>query len=112
MPGDPKRAKLIVDTYLKNSVLVNDVSGVQGYTGEYKGKKIWVMSSGMGTPSIGIYSYELYHAYNVENIIIIGTCGALLKDIVIASGACTDSNYGANFGLKGNISAWMKYLQN
>ena len=71
----------------------------------------------MGTPSIGIYSYELYHAYNVENIIIIGTCGALLKDmkvkdIVIATGACTDSNYGANFGLKGNISAWMKYLQN
>ena len=110
MPGDPKRAKLIVDTYLKNSVLVNDVLGVQGYTGEYKGKKIWVMSSGMGTPSIGIYSYELYHAYNVENIIRIGICWALLKDmkvkdIVIATGACTNSNYGANFGLKGNISA-------
>ena len=110
MPGDPKRAKLIADTYLKNSVLVNDVRVVQGYTGEYKGKKIWVMSSSMGTPSIGIYSYELYHAYNVENIIRIGIWGALLKDmkikdIIIATGACTDLNYGANFGLKGNISA-------
>ena len=62
MPGDPKRAKLIADTYLKNAVLVNDVRGVQGYTGEYKGKKVSVMASGMGIPSIGIYSYELYHA--------------------------------------------------
>ena len=110
MPGDPKRAKHIADTYLKNAVLVNDVRGVQGYTGEYKGKKVSVMASGMGIPSIGIYSYELYHAYNVENIIRIGTCGALLKDmkvkdIVIATGACTDSNYGSNFGLNGNISA-------
>ena len=110
MPGDPKRAKLIADTYLKNAVLVNDVRGVQGYTGEYKGKKVSVMASGMGIPSIGIYSYELFHAYNVENIIRIGTCGALLKDmkvkdIVIATGACTDSNYGSNFGLNGNISA-------
>ena len=61
MPGEPKRAKLITDTYLKNSILVNDILGVQGNTREYKGKKIWVMSSGMGTPSIGIYSYELYH---------------------------------------------------
>ena len=110
MPGDPKRAKHIADTYLKNAVLVNDVRGVQGYTGEYKGKKVSVMASGMGIPSIGIYSYELFHAYNVENIIRIGTCGALLKDmkvkdIVIATGACTDSNYGSNFGLNGNISA-------
>ena len=110
MPGDPKRAKHIADTYLKNAVLVNDVRGVQGYTGEYKGKKVSVMAHGMGIPSIGIYSYELFHAYNVENIIRIGTCGALLKDmkvkdIVIATGACTDSNYGSNFGLNGNISA-------
>ena len=79
MPGDPKRAKLIADTYLKDSISINDVRSVQGYTGEYKGKKIWVMSSGMGTPSIGIYSYELYHAYNVENIIRIGICWAFLK---------------------------------
>ena len=110
MPGDPKRSKHIAEKYLKNAVLVNDVRGVQGYTGEYKGKKVSVMASGMGMPSIGIYSYELYHAYNVQNIIRIGTCGAILKDIpvkniVVATGACTDSNYGASFGLKGIISA-------
>ena len=110
MPGDPKRSKHIAEKYLQNAVLVNDVRGVQGYTGEYKGKKVSVMASGMGIPSIGIYSYELYHAYNVQNIIRIGTCGALSKDIpvrdiVVATGACTDSNYGASFGLKGIISA-------
>ena len=110
MPGDPLRAKHIAETYLKNAVLVNDVRGVQGYTGEYKGKKISVMASGMGIPSIGIYSYELYHAYDVDNIIRVGTCGALLKDInvrdiIVGTGACTDSNYAANFGLNGTISA-------
>jgi purine-nucleoside phosphorylase len=110
MPGDPKRAKHIADTYLKNAVLVNDVRGIQGYTGEYKGKKVSVMASGMGIPSIGIYSYELYHAYNVDNIIRVGTAGALLKeipvrDIIVATGACTDSNYAFNFGLNGTISA-------
>jgi purine-nucleoside phosphorylase len=110
MPGDPKRAKLIADTYLKNAVLVNDVRGVQGYTGEYKGKKVSVMAHGMGIPSIGIYSYELYHAYGVQNIIRLGTCGALnkdikIKDLIVATGACTDSNYAANFGLNGIISA-------
>ena len=110
MPGDPKRAKHIADTYLKNAVLVNDVRGVQGYTGEYKGKKVSVMAHGMGIPSIGIYSYELYHAYGVQNIIRLGTCGALnkdikIKDLIVATGACTDSNYAANFGLNGIISA-------
>ena len=110
MPGDPIRAKHIAETYLKNAVLVNDIRGVQGYTGEYKGKKISVMASGMGIPSIGIYSYELYHAYDVDNIIRVGTCGALLKDInvrdiIVGTGACTDSNYAANFGLNGTISA-------
>ena len=110
MPGDPKRAKYIAETYLKNAVLVNDVRGIQGYTGEYKGKKVSVMASGMGIPSIGIYSYELYHAYDVDNIIRVGTGGALLKDIkvrdiIIATGACTDSNYAFNFGLNGTISA-------
>ena len=110
MPGDPFRAKRIAEKYLENAVLVNDVRGVQGYTGEYKGKKVSVMASGMGIPSIGIYSYELYHAYNVENIIRIGTCGALqkevkVKDLVVATGACTDSNYAESFGLKGVISA-------
>lgn len=110
MPGDPKRAKYIVEKYLQNAVLVNDIRGVQGYTGEYKGKKVSVMASGMGMPSIGIYSYELYHAYNVENIIRVGTAGALLEDIklndiLVATGACTDSNYGDNFRLHGTISA-------
>ena len=110
MPGDPMRAKYIAENYLKNPVLVNDVRGIQGYTGEYKGKKISVMASGMGIPSIGIYSYELYHAYDVDNIIRVGTAGALLKDIkvrdiIIATGACTDSNYAFNFGLNGTISA-------
>ena len=110
MPGDPKRAKHIADNYLKNPVLVNDVRGVQGYTGEYKGKKVSVLASGMGIPSIGIYSYELFNAYDVDNIIRIGTTGALTKDIkvrdlIIATGACTDSNYAESFGLKGVISA-------
>ena len=110
MPGDPKRAKHIADTFLQNAVLVNDVRGIQGYTGEYKGKKVSVMASGMGMPSMGIYSYELYHAYGVENIIRVGTAGGLipelkLNDIVVATGACTDSNYAANFGLNGTISA-------
>ena len=110
MPGDPKRAKYIVDTYLKNAVLVNDIRGVQGYTGEYKGKKVSVMASGMDIPSIGIYSYELFHAYNVDNIIRVGTCGSLVKDIhvkdiIVGTGACTDSNFAANFRLNGVISA-------
>ena len=110
MPGDPNRAKYIADNFLEDVKLVNKVRGIFAYTGTYKGKEVTVMASGMGMPSIGIYSYELYKFYDVENIIRIGTCGALLKDmkvkdIVIATGACTDSNYGSNFGLNGNISA-------
>lgn len=110
MPGDPKRAKHIADTYLKNAVLVNDVRGVQGYTGEYKGKKVSVMASGMGMPSIGIYSYELYHAYDVDNIIRVGTAGGMVpeinvRDIIVGTGASTDSNFAHQYGLKGTISA-------
>lgn len=110
MPGDPIRAKHIAETYLKNAVLVNDIRGIQGYTGEYKGKKVSVMASGMGIPSMGIYSYELFNGYDVDNIIRLGTCGALkkeinLRDMIVATGACTNSNYGASFGLKGVISA-------
>ena len=110
MPGDPVRAKHIAETYLKNAVLVNDIRGIQGYTGEYKGKKVSVMASGMGIPSMGIYSYELFNGYDVDNIIRLGTCGALkkeinLRDMIVATGACTNSNYGASFGLKGVISA-------
>ena len=77
MPGDPLRSKYIAENYLENAVLVNNVRGVQGYTGEYHGKRVSVMASGMGIPSIGIYSYELFNFYGVENIIRVGTAGML-----------------------------------
>ena len=77
MPGDPLRAKFIAETYLENPVLVNNVRGIQGYTGTYKGKRVSVMASGMGMPSIGIYSYELFNFYGVENIIRVGSAGAI-----------------------------------
>lgn len=106
MPGDPLRAKYVAEHFLENPVLVNNVRGVNGYTGTYKGKKVSVMASGMGMPSIGIYSYELFHFYDVENIIRIGTAGAMTKDlnirdVVLGMGACTNSNYGAQFQLPG-----------
>ncbi|MBR4419835.1 MAG: purine-nucleoside phosphorylase, partial [Clostridia bacterium] len=80
MPGDPLRAKFIAENYLENAVLVNNVRGVNGYTGYYKGKRVSVMASGMGQPSIGIYSYELFNFYGVENIIRVGSCGSFDKD--------------------------------
>ena len=80
MPGDPLRAKYIAEHYLTDEVLVNNVRGVQGYTGYYNGKRVSVMASGMGIPSIGIYSYELFNFYDVENIIRIGSAGAILKE--------------------------------
>ena len=109
MPGDPLRSKYIADHFLKDPVLVNNVRGVQGYTGSYKGVRVSVMASGMGMPSIGIYSRELYEAYGVENIMRIGSAGAIqpdinLKDIVMAMGASMDSNYGAQFHLMGNFA--------
>ena len=109
MPGDPLRSKFIAETYLENAVLVNDIRGVQGYTGYYKGKKVSVMASGMGQPSIGIYSYELFNFYDVSSIIRVGSCGSFqpdLKpcDIVVAMGACTNSNFAAQFGLNGNFA--------
>ena len=109
MPGDPLRAEFIAKTYLKNPILVNNVRGIQGYTGEYKGKKVSVMASGMGMPSIGIYSYELYNFYDVENIIRIGSAGGLtsevkIRDIVFGMGACTDSSFVNQYGLPGNFS--------
>lgn len=108
MPGDPLRAKFIADTYLENAVLVNNVRGVQGYTGEYKGKRVSVMASGMGQPSIGIYTYELYNFYGVENIIRVGSCGSFSKelharDIIIAMGACTNGNYASQYRLPGTF---------
>ena len=92
MPGDPLRAKYIAEHYLTDARLVNNVRGVQGYTGSYKGKQVSVMASGMGMPSIGIYSYELYNFYGVENIIRVGSAGAMseklkLRDIVVAMSA-------------------------
>ena len=98
MPGDPLRSKFIADNYLENAVLVNNTRGVQGYTGTYKGVPVSVMASGMGIPSIGIYSYELYSQYGVENIIRIGSAGsytdkAKLFDVVLATGAYSESNY-------------------
>lgn len=108
MPGDPLRAKLIAEEYLENAVLVNNVRGVQGYTGAYRGKRVSVMASGMGQPSIGIYSYELFAFYNVKNIIRIGTCGGFenglhIGDIVVAMGACTNGNYAAQYRLPGTF---------
>ncbi len=114
MPGDPLRARFIADNYLENPELVNNVRGVQGYTGLYKGKKVSVMASGMGCPSIGIYSYELFNFYNVSNIIRIGSAGAIspklkLKDIVIAMSAYTDSGYISSFGFRGNAAPCCSY---
>ena len=110
MPGDPLRAKFIAETFLKDAKLINNVRGIQGYTGYYKGKMVSVMASGMGQASMGIYSYELFKFYDVENIIRIGSCGGFskdlhVKDIVIAMGACTNSNYASQYNLNGTFSA-------
>ena len=114
IPGDPKRARYVAEKFLENPKLVNDVRGVQGYTGLYKGVKVSVMASGMGMPSMGIYSYELFNAFDVENIIRIGSMGSIredvnLKDVVVATSASTNSNYGKNFHLDGTISAAASY---
>ena len=109
MPGDPLRSKYIAEHFLENARLVNNVRGVQGYTGTYHGVKVSVMASGMGIPSIGIYSYELYNAFGVQNIMRIGSAGALadelqLRDIVIAQGACTDSGWAGQYHLPGSFA--------
>ena len=109
MPGDPLRAKFIAETYLENPVLVNNVRGVQGYTGTYRGKRVSVMASGMGQPSIGIYSYELYHFYGVQTIIRVGSCGSFdpdlhVQDLILAQGACTNGNYASQYRLPGTFA--------
>lgn len=114
MPGDPLRAKMIAETFLENAVLVNNVRGIQGYTGTYKGHKVSVMASGMGIPSIGIYSHELYNFFGVENIIRIGSAGGLapeikLRDIVAGLGANTNSNYAKQFDVNGTIAPTCSY---
>jgi purine-nucleoside phosphorylase len=114
MPGDPKRARFVAENFLEDRVLVNDVRGVQGYTGTYKGKRVSVMASGMGIPSIGIYSYELFNFFGVENIIRIGSAGAIhpdlkIRDVVIGMGACTNSNFAAQYGLPGTFAPIASY---
>ena len=109
MPGDPKRSKFIAENFLRDIRLVNDVRGVQGYTGLYKGTPVSVMASGMGMPSMAIYSYELFNFFNVEKIIRVGSAGAYsedvkVRDIVIASGASTDSNYLKHLKLPGDFA--------
>ena len=114
MPGDPLRAKFIAENFLENPVLVNNVRGVNGYTGYYKGVKVSVMASGMGMPAVGIYTHELFNFFGVENIIRVGSAGSIqenidLYDLVIAQGACTDSNWASQFHLPGTfapIASW------
>ena len=102
MAGDPLRAKLMAERFLENPVQINNVRGMLGFTGTYKGKKVTVMGHGMGIPSIGIYTYELFNFYDVDTIIRVGSCGARqmyvnVGDLVIAQGSCTDSNWDAQY---------------
>ena len=114
MPGDPLRAKFIAENFLQNAKLVNNVRGIQGYTGDYNGTRVSVMASGMGMPSMGIYSYELYNFFGVDNIIRIGSAGAMqenirVRDIVIGMGACTNSNYASQYNLPGTFAPVCSY---
>ena len=114
MPGDPLRSKFIADNFLKDAVLVNNVRGVQGYTGYYNGKRVSVMASGMGMPSIGIYSYELYNFYDVQNIIRIGSAGMInpslkIRDVVAGMTAYTNSAYAKQFGFDGTVAPCCSY---
>lgn len=114
MPGDPLRAKYIADNYLENVQCFNTVRNMLGYTGTYKGHKVSVMGGGMGMPSIGIYSYELYEFYGVESIIRVGSAGGIdpsvqVRDVVAGMGACTDSNYAAQYNMPGTIAPICSY---
>ena len=114
MPGDPLRAKYIAENFLTDAVLVNNVRGIQGYTGTWRGVPVSVMASGMGMPSIGIYSYELYNFFGVENIMRIGSIGGMsekvkIRDIIIGMGACTNSNYAAQYNLQGTFAPIADY---
>ncbi len=109
LPGDPLRAKFIAENFLQNAELVNNVRGVQGYTGTFMGEKISVMASGMGMPSMGIYSFELFEFFDVDQIIRVGSAGALradvkVRDIVLGAGACTNSAYAEQFHLRGSFA--------
>ncbi len=109
MPGDPKRAKFIADTFLENVEQVSDIRGIPAYTGTYQGKRVTTMASGMGVPSMGIYSHDLYNFYDVENIIRVGTCGGIhpdlhIRDVVIAQASCTITNFLMQFRLPGTFA--------
>lgn len=109
MPGDPLRAKFIAENYLEDAVLVNDVRGMLGYTGYYKGKRVSAMGSGMGIPSISLYAHELYSFYSVESIIRVGTCGGYSKDVpvgglILAQAACTNSAWMQSYSLPGTYA--------
>ena len=114
MPGDPLRSKFIAENFLEGAKLVNNVRGIHGYTGTYRGERVSVMASGMGMPSIGIYSYELYNFFGVENIMRIGSAGGIsekvkMRDIIIGMGACTTSSYAVQFGLEGSYAPIASY---
>ena len=109
MPGDPLRSQYIAETFLEQRELVNNVRGIQGYTGLYRGTRVSVMASGMGMPSMGIYSYELFRFFDVQNIMRIGSAGSIhpdihIRDIVIGQGACTDSRWAEQYGLAGTFA--------
>ncbi|MBQ7688458.1 MAG: purine-nucleoside phosphorylase [Clostridia bacterium] len=114
MPGDPKRSRFIAENFLTAPQLINDVRGVQGYTGTYKGQRVSVMASGMGMPSIGIYSYELYSFFGVENILRVGSAGAMtqkvkVRDVVLGMGACTNSAFAEQYHLPGTFAPIASY---
>ena len=114
MPGDPLRAQFIAEQYLTSARLVNNVRGVQGYTGVYEGVPVSVMASGMGMPSMGIYSYELFHFFDVQTILRVGSAGALspqlnVRDVVLGQGACTNSAYASQYGLSGTYAPIASY---
>ena len=114
MPGDPLRAKFIAENFIENAILFNNVRGIAGYTGYYNGKKVSVMASGMGMPSMGIYSYELFNFFDVDNIIRIGSAGSInenvqVRDIVLGMGACTNSSYAEQYHLQGTYAPIASY---
>ncbi len=114
MPGDPKRSEFIAKNFLSDAKLINDVRGVKGFTGKYKNKEVSVMASGMGMPSIGIYSYELYNFFGVENIIRVGSAGGIsdkvnIMDVIIGMGACTDSSFASQYRLNGTFAPIADY---
>lgn len=114
MPGDPLRAKFIAENFLEDAVCFNTVRNMFGYTGTFKGKRVSIMGGGMGMPSVGIYTYELFNFYEVDNIIRVGTAGSIsdkinLRDVVIGMGACTDSNYATQFNLPGTFAPIASY---